>query len=465
MRVLMANLKHLYQRQDFWTVYTFIGLLLWPLSGSDSQDAHASLWLLAVLTGAVVGGISRGVINKPFARCLPGHWTAVRRTTFLVASAVGIVVGILFMRNAGIGIWRSPVVFCAAASVGMTFCLLMGALLLTPWKMKSPAAGILFCLAGVMIAMVAGSRVLYVPGWMVLKYPLSVVVGGVTIGAVLWVRMGRREWERRLFSLALCFGASAERRKLYGGLERRFARGARASAVTESLLLGWMEACPNGSAARYVWGTLYVAFGVVAPWWKCLAVAFAILALMAGYMGEMAVVIFILISWLVSGFPSWPPLHSTILVPAGRRERLLASMTLGVATAGILIVWVVVAVVVSTSLSRLIPEIELWNTPFAYSQVSIANVCVPLIVVPFHAALRVLYPWRRWYEIDIIYPIAVLLLIVICALLLALSVFFLHGAIPHVETPTWIAAGVVFAWMFLLGACKYRTRYGALAGQ
>ena len=49
----------------------------------------------------------------------------------------------------------------------------------------------------------------------------------------------------------------------------------------------------------------------------------------------MAVVIFILISWLVSGFPSWPPLHSTILVPAGRRERLLASMTLGVTIAGI----------------------------------------------------------------------------------------------------------------------------------
>ena len=95
-----------------------------------------------------------------------------------------------------------------------------------------------------------------------------------------------------------------------------------------------------------------------------------------------------------------------------------------------------------------------------------SHVCVPLIVVPFHAALRVLVSRRRWYEIDIVYPIAVLLLIVIlCAAAVAIGVLSARPAIPHVETPTWIAAGVVFAWMFFLGACKYRTRYGVLAGQ
>ena len=184
MRVLIANLKHLYQRTGLLDrLYVH-----WPAAVALVGQRFSGRSCIALASrrahrGCCGGGISRGVINKPFARCLPGHWTAVRRTTFLVASAVGIVVGILFMRNAGIGIWRSPVVFCAAASVGMTFCLLMGALLLTPWKMKSPAAGILFCLAGVMIAMVAGSRVLYVPGWMV----LSTSVGSC----------GRRDYRRR----------------------------------------------------------------------------------------------------------------------------------------------------------------------------------------------------------------------------------------------------------------------------
>jgi hypothetical protein len=100
MRILLANLKHLYQRRYLWFAYAFLGLMLWlslALSAGDVRERFALIWLVPAIAGILVGGESRDVISRPFARCLPGHPQAVRRVVFLVGPAVMVVMVIVMI--------------------------------------------------------------------------------------------------------------------------------------------------------------------------------------------------------------------------------------------------------------------------------------------------------------------------------------------------------------------------------
>ena len=146
MRILLANLKHLYQRRYLWFAYVFLGLMLWlslVSSAGDVRERFALIWLVPAIAGILVGGESRDVINKPFARCLPGHPQAVRRVVFLVGPAVSFFGAALFMSYGGIAIRESPAIFCAAVCLNMSMYLAGADVLLIPWTAKGPLGGIL----------------------------------------------------------------------------------------------------------------------------------------------------------------------------------------------------------------------------------------------------------------------------------------------------------------------------------
>ena len=170
-------------------------------------------------------------------------------------------------------------------------------LMLLSWRPKSPPGGILLCLA-VMGAMLTGAY--YSAGFelAVLRYPLWITSGGVLLSLAVWLHMGRHSSSWRLIGQGLYIGNSDRRRELYRTFERRLAARARAMAVAESFFLGRMKGRPEYSGRRYMWGTLYAAFGMWVVGWRWLICVLVAVTIIAGFLGPTAIVIFIAIAWM-----------------------------------------------------------------------------------------------------------------------------------------------------------------------
>jgi hypothetical protein len=464
MRILLANLKHLYQRRYLWFAYIFLAvMLIWALGWPGDDEVLALVWLLASFGGILMGGTTRDVMNKPFVRLLPGHPRVVRMVIFLVGLVVGTVVAFLLVQHGGVDPWGSPAIFWAAVCLGVTIYLIVAGFLLIPWMFKGPVASILFGLAfGAVLVTV---REVYPKlEAIVISCPLWTILGGVLIGLAIWHQMGRQEWARRLFSLGLSFMASSKQRELYRDLERWFARGAGMLAFTESFFLARMAASREYGAARYIWGTLYVRFGSLAVWWKGLLLAWIAVTILSLYMGLGTAYLFVWVSLLIVPH-AWPPLHSVTLVPAGRRERFLATVSLAAVIAGIMGLWIIVMSILSVPLSRLVPEVEIWDMSFVCRPVPIGVVSVPFIVVPLLATPMVLLP-RRLHMVVYITAFVIVQPSLVTLLVITVWPSLLIDDVTIPGGPSfWIAMGIIVAWLLFFGACRYRTRRGALASQ
>jgi hypothetical protein len=163
-----------------------------------------------------------------------------------------------------------------------------------------------------------------------------------------------------------------------------------------------------------------------------------------------AVSVFLLISWLVVP-RSWPPLHSNLLTPAGRRERFLAIVSLAGVVAGIVVLGTVVISVLSVPLSRLIPAVKILDIPVVCRPVPLGMVSVPLIVMPLLATLFVLLP-RRWHMVALV---ATFILIQPAFSLMARLWIPSRGMWLAGESVLLIGAAVVLAWMLFGMVCAY----------
>jgi hypothetical protein len=422
----------------------------------------AFVWLFAFLSGMIIGLTSRDVINKSFVRCLPGHPRVVRRVVFLPGLAVSLLAGALFMSHGGLTIQGSPVIFCAAVCLPMSVYLAGADVLLIPWAAEGPHVAVLLGF-GFATTMFVGAFLhsRFTP--MIIRHPLWVILGATLVGSAVWLQMGLRDWGRRLFSIGLRFNRPAATRELYRVLERRYAREATASAVADAAFVGRMRRCPDYSAGRYIWGTLYTRLGNLAAWWKWLVFAFVMATIVSLYAGWGNILVFMWVSWSVVPH-SWPPLHSVMLVPAGRRERCLAIVSLAATITGVVALCAVVAFAVSVPLSRLIPEFEIWDIPLVCRPVPPATVAAPLIVVPLLAAFSVLLSQRLYFVA------AMVILLLAQPFLIMLIVvmrwpWMLYDGVRLIGGPVlWIGVTIVFAWTLFVAACFYRTRNRSLVG-
>lgn len=448
MQVLLANLKHLYQRWYLWPAYAFLGLvLLQPLSDKDSPDAFVLVWYVIFLAGILMGATSREVLNRPFVRCLPGHPQVVRRVVFLIGLAVSLGAGALFLRHRATTVWESPATFCAPVCFTMVLYLAGVEWMLIPWAAKGPLGNILSGIAGVAVILV-GTRLYTRLEPMILRYLWGTILGGASIGSAIWLQMGRREWSRQLFSMGLRFNRATARAKQTAALERWYA--GRAGAVAASFFLGRMRGCLDYSVCRYIWGTLYVRFGGLAAWWKWLIVGLAAVVIASACTELGAAPVFLLVSWIVVP-RSWPPIHSNLLTPAGRRERFLAILALAGVVAGIVSLGTVVVSILSVPLARLIPAVKIWDIPVVCRPVPLGMVSVPLIVMPLLATLFVLLP-RRWHMVALM---ATFILIQAAFLVMIWLLMPFHGVRSVGGSVLWLGTAVALAWILFGIVCAY----------
>ncbi|HUS73201.1 MAG TPA: hypothetical protein VMY06_09060 [Sedimentisphaerales bacterium] len=415
MSILTVNLKHLYQRRGLWLVYVIV--ILFALGGiavlfKGQEPGHGrfiGLIVLAFVVGLLFAVLPLEVMSKPFSYCLPGHRKMVRKFVFCVGIVFNLLGSLLFFVYPSLNTGQLVLVVCSAFFAGLISYLL--------------GAGLAFT-SRISVAFIGFLPLIIVAGQffdlhtvlerVIVENPLVVIPVGILTSCVMWFWLGDEDRARRYCNVpwAGFFDVwnpakmkRISRIRMAGKWEKLKKY---TSPRTDRFFLGRMNRHDYVSAGRYVWGGLYAASVVPVLQWKSILSSVILFVLVLGYMGVGAIFIFSFISAMIV-MNMRLPVHSSMLISGGRRERFVGAITV-VAMATVLIsVWGVVMAALSMLLEIVIPEFTLRGVTFAYHAISVKYIFVPLLITPFAFVIGLIFYRRPIYMISSLIPLIYLM--------------------------------------------------------
>jgi hypothetical protein len=397
MSVLRVNLKQLYQRRGLWVTYPFIAFIFWagameafdgpvPDKG-DFTGAFVSVFLV----GLLFAGMQMETLTKPFAFCLPGHRGVVRILIFLIGVVSNAFASLIFLWYPGLPGGYAPVILSSAFFAGLVFYF-AGAWM--TFGSGQPLAWV-----GLIMFAVFSSRLLSLNVLLeeaIVTMPLLVITLGVVATLAMWLYLSNEQLVRRnCLTPWIGFGAAFDPEKL-----RRFSQTKAGARIWErlkdhprpwvqTLFLDHMGRHGPYSVARFVWGSLYVSFGVILSRWKNVLLVALFLAVFLGYMGGcLWVVAFIAPAMLL--LQVRPALYSTLLIAGGRDQRLITTLTaIGVGSAFIALV-IGLAMLASVPLATVIPDIEYRGLTLRYQPIG-PRVFWVLVLLPLMSVIHLVF--------------------------------------------------------------------------
>ncbi len=449
-RILLANLRHLYQRRGLWLVYAVLVPVigLWVSAGlkDQGQGLLGGFLLGSFPLGLLVATLQMETASRPFSFCLPGHRDAVRRLVFLVglvASLAFLLVSLALIASfsfSASGVWsRMPpgqiilvlgCFFCASVAV----YLLAASVTFTGLGGRSSGSGLSW------MAPVAAVCILYdvspAVQYPIVHWPVAVMAVALVVGGASWWWLGRRVWLRRNcvtpwigFFDPWDRSQSQKYRALYAArltknvppeLDRFFQR-----------IIGTRR--PSG-LARYAWGALYTTCVLVVPQGKGLLALVLLAVAAAAYFPPVAPLVTILIAFMMTSLVQ-SPLCTPLLVAGGRRERFFALVVL-IFVLGVAAVLLIGGLVGLTHLlAPLVPPIRWKEHTWNLQAVRFNVLALPLVLLPVVALLQTLF-----YRKPVALAISIMLVLTpVMVLSMPLS---LHQAL----TPALAVAGTGLSW-------------------
>lgn len=263
----------------------------------------------------------RGVTAKPLAFCLPGYRQSLRGLNFTAALPWGTVAALAeasrlwiewhFARGGNPGLFEVSLYLGCAFLVGMAISLAVHAsrLILSrlQWAILALASFPL-CILGVSLWLRPGMHTLFF--WGVAAFISVLVIG------FFWIQLGNMRYVTRGHRIII---DDAMDKRAQAGVKRTTPPWA-----GEFFLLR-MELCSYLGAWRYLWGSLYQAFGRALSYWKWILAGVFLASLALGYApSSFTRLAFVFLGIGVSLVEL--PATSSMLLPGGRRERYHATV-------------------------------------------------------------------------------------------------------------------------------------------
>jgi len=325
-----------------------------------------------------------------------------------------------FTASAAIALWLlvAPLVFsrCSRLVVGVSF-------------------GLLYLVAP--LTLVAG-----------LCFPLliwpTVFLVGAGAAAFIWIRLGDVTRVAQGHRVIIAEAGKRERlgsRRTVGiSIERPFRLA--------------MERCDDVSGRRHLWGSLFCALGPMLAAWKRHGVGLLVMALVAGYYRWIAgVAIFVVFAWVVTRIDL--PTASSLLLPAGRRERCHATAVITLGASLLLALAAMCLVLLSRSVAPFMPH----GREFEYVTFDIGAVFLPSLLVPWLVGFELLaYAKPGVMRTSLRAGVS---------LLLILFIVLDSPLVRWLETPRSLPFAGVFicGWVFFLFVLRYVCTKGSLVRQ
>jgi len=459
MRILIANLKHLYQRRGMWLVYLFLGLFALAVVDDVFDRSKAGdgerfkVAVLAIGAGYMVATMLIEVLTKPFSYCLPGHRRVLRKYIFIVAVPVSYLCSMLFIAYPGLDSWQLHLVFCSAFFAQLIFYL-CGIFLLFVINKFEWAAFVFM-----VIAMIGVSRfdLHVILERAIVGYPYAIICVGGLSGVVLWIWLGRAGLARRYCNIPMMsIFDSCNREKLhkYKVAKRMQKLKDHPRPWVERFFLGRMDKCEYFGAGRYVWGVLYNHFAMIFSKWKMFAVGLVSLTIVCGYMIHWIVAPLIIVPVAIFGHQR-PSVYSSMLTFGGRRERFVSTAVLCLAGIAVACAAVLIMAGLSGLLAGIMPEIALKGgaRKLVFRIIDARFVFIPLVVAPFVLTMRLVFYRKPVY------------MTVLLMLLFALMIVG-RESIKAIITSRGCVAGIgVVGWAIFFLVLGYICEKRCLVGQ
>jgi hypothetical protein len=395
MRVLAANLKHLYQRRALWLVYLFlalpmVGMVVGAASARRSAAPTLLLFLFTFLAviGLLFGTCQREVASRPFAFLLPRHTGIAPRQALIQGALVAAVAPLCWLVLPRSAMGQHPGLLGAIWLLG-TACYMAGSVLgfVLPFVAPTLASLPLVIFASSFLAPAQALNLA------VQEYPA--LVGTLALGLIAWSwrYLGRRALARRWAGLrTLTFADEFNMAKAAQYHQWRKAnRGSRQSelgdpALAHSCIEGIRHSRPEGMlrywhAVRYEWLGASTGKGLLKG-----VVFGTIFVLLMGYVagGRKSIILFIMPATMAIPLRR---VHATTLLPIGRRQRhVLAVIGVLLLTAlSACMMWPLVAL--SHAIAPSMPSLTLRHATLSFQPFPYLYALIPIIVIPLAVAV------------------------------------------------------------------------------
>jgi len=470
MSVLVANLKHFYQRRGLWVFYVgFLGVV-GLLTVMVLQDPVAGVGhflgylIISLAAGAIVGELQKDVLSTPFSFCLPNHQITMKKLLFFIGAIINGVGTLVFLWYPGLPPQQHILVIFSGFSAGL---ICYWAALWCVMIVSVPMLCLVPFVAAVAVLTGCHAWLEYV----IVSYPICVLGLGVALCGVSWLQLGKVSLARsHCGSLALC---SADMWSGFGKWEKDHqARAAEKLPGLKDYRPTWVETFfltrinryGHLGKERYIWGALYTwgAMVLSAGVRPLLAGLFIFLNLFValGYLCDFPIVVSYLIMGWMAGYQIRLPVRSSMLVGGGRNERYYAAVVLSAAVAIFLITISAVVVVWSNLLSLVLPDITLRGRTFVFYAVPASLLCFPLLLMPFGLIVQLMFPRRRYIVGNLVVGI------------IAGTVVGMHSSIfpeaPASYTTTFYVITIsllICAWVIFLLVLRHVCMKQCLVGQ
>ena len=464
MSILTVNLKHLYQRRALWLLYrtlvlfVFVSILM-PLEHPGAgKGRYVGFVAMAFVIGLLITVLPIEVLSKPFSYCLPGHRKIPRRFIFWVGVVVNFFGSLLFIMYPDLNSGQLVLVVCSAFSAGLIFY----------WLGVSFAFGVRNSAAwiGFLPLVIVGGGFFdlhIVIERAIVGNPFGVILVGLLSSVLVWFWLGKAGLARRYCGVPGIGSLDAwnpNRVKKYRQvrLAKKWDKLKKhPSPWVETFFLGRMNRYDYSSAGRYIWGALYMTFGIALSQWKSVFSALfmaVVIVCFLGYMGPGKNILFIMPVLMVAQMRL--PVYSSMLISGGRNERYRCAITLVITVAVLITVIVTIIAAPSLPLATIMPDITLRGRTLTFHAMNIELFFVPLLMIPIVFTIQLIF-YRK--------PMFMMWLIMFVFAMLFVTSISWHKQLISGINPMFIIGGLVLNWGTFLLVSRYICMRRCLIGQ
>lgn len=299
----------------------------------DAVRRHPSVLFLPLMWLAIVPWSCQLKVGEltqtTLSFCLPGLRESLRKLFFSFAVAFGLTfclgwMLIGFEPGQSHGATNSVWTYAVLSALGSFLLGMAGSLAVSVLRfVLHPLAWGILALLSIPLGLIGFYCVLAL-----CEYPFVAIPISATVLVFFWVRLGNMACVRRGHRAIL--DEAMDPRVLVG-----FKRPA--PAWVDHLFLGRAEQCCPLGLGRHIWASFYRAFGSVLTYWKWILGGAVLASVALGLMPRSVVEVMFVCLGLGAATMNLP-VTSSLLLPAGRRERFWGSVAAGIAMSFLLLV-------------------------------------------------------------------------------------------------------------------------------
>lgn len=458
MNILIANLKHLYQRRSMLIIELCFGLAAYGILitiiskiGMNISTGFfvATIWILTA--GMYITSLPIEILTKPFSYCLPKHRNVPRKFLFSVGIVLSFLWSLVFLFLPDLNLLKAISACISAFSIFTIFYWL--------------GTWITLRIRNMVITFVVFSLIAFIAKTLkinlslvntIIQNPFLMLPSAIIVNYSAWKYWGRSNLTRQYCdTLSTClFGGSINitsttKAKSVAKLYRKYPDTRCISPYVEDFFVTRINHAGTTNLKKCILGALYKAFGLMFSHlyenWGKLLIIMSLLICFACYVMENKIILIGLILPLSTAFSMHLDIKSNFLFSGGRQERFWSTLTVAAAETLFCSAEILLFAVITKILAMFMPLITIKGHDFTFNIIHLNLSLLPLIIIPIVLITKIIF-----YKNDG--------LVLFITMLIGYISFFAVVLLTEYSVINWLtfaAIAIPFSWITFIATLRH----------